>query len=76
MRTITAMERLAAAAAAVAVTLALLAGVSRLANQYAQAALEDWVTAGSRRDASVRSDAASRGNTASLRCIPERDRSG
>jgi hypothetical protein len=71
--TVGAAERLAAAIAAVAVSLSIWGGMNRLADRYAREALEGPRTeAGGTR--SVRADGASSGK--SFRCSDERSRTG
>ena len=74
MGTIGAAERLAAATAAVAVSLSILAGMNRLADRYVLEALEGLAAAGGGRQASARADDASSGK--SFRCTGELIRTG
>ena len=74
MRTAGAGERVAAAIAAVAVSLSILAGMNRLADRYVREALEGLAAAGGDRHASARADRASSGK--SFRCTGELIRTG
>ena len=65
---------MAAAIAAVAVSLSILAGINRLADRYVQEALEGIAAAASDRYASARADRASNGK--SFRCTGELIRTG
>ena len=74
MRTVGAMERLAAAIAAVAVSLSILAGMNRLADRYVREALEGLAAVDGSRQMSARADGAPGGK--SFRCTGELIRTG